>query len=117
MNQFNAQKGCCAYCETSIELIRRIIEAARNDKTVFYRFRGTRGGGIRGESLEVERRDPDAGYNPANCSLACYFCNNDKSNVYTESDYQTFFGPARKRHFQHLADRLGLTKPPMVARD
>jgi hypothetical protein len=104
------QKGCCAYCRTPIKLIRSIVEAVRekNDGTIFRKLRAVGGDGVRGLSLEIDRRDPDLGYTRENCALVCYFCNNDKSYVYRDDDYETFFGPARKAHFEELARRLGL---------
>lgn len=106
------QEGRCAYCETSILLIRRIIDevSLSNDKTMFHRFRGVRGGRVHGRTLEVEQRGPDAGYTPENCSLVCYFCNNDKSYVYSEADYRKFFAAGRKQHFESVARRLGIIR-------
>jgi len=35
----------------------------------------------RGMSLEIDRIDASKGYSPENCELACYPCNNAKSNI------------------------------------
>jgi len=107
-NQLRAQNGSCFYCETPIVVIREIVDRAASDATIFHQLRKVGNSGVRGRSLEVERRDPNAEYSSVNCRLACYFCNNDKSYVYTEADYKEFFGSARKRHFAFLAKRLGI---------
>ncbi|WP_143275302.1 hypothetical protein [Bradyrhizobium canariense] len=61
---------------------------------------------LAGARHELERKNPDAGYSPENCTLICYYCNNDKSYVYSEDEYRQFFAPARARHFDYLANNL-----------
>jgi hypothetical protein len=63
-------------------------------------------GGIRGPSLEVDKKDPHEGYTEGNCVLVCYFCNNDKSYIYPAEDYRRIFGGARRRHFEYVAGEL-----------
>lgn len=110
VNKLREQDGKCAYCETSITLIQKIVEKSRAtpEPVIFHQLRRVRGEGFRGSTLEIEKRNPNLGYNPDNCALICYFCNNDKSSLYTEKDYREFFGPNRKRHFITLADRLDI---------
>ena len=98
--QFDKQHGRCAYCQTSIDLIRSLIQAD------FLRTRKTRGDGNRGTRLELERKDPCGSSGPDNCVLVCMCCNNDKSNVYDHEQYEQFFGPNRKAHYQWLATKL-----------
>jgi len=43
--------------------------------------------GRRGKRLEVDRIESKEPYSPENCVLACYPCNNAKSDVFT---YQEF---------------------------
>jgi hypothetical protein len=87
---------CCHYCGSSIFDIRSLIEKK------FLKGRNTRGGGIRGLVLEVDRKDNDESYNPNNCVLACYLCNNDKSSVVNSDDYLKFMGEGRKKYIEHL---------------
>ena len=50
----------------------------------------------RGKNLEVERKDSVSNeYNADNCVLACYFCNNDKSNVFNEAEYREYLSDRR----------------------
>jgi len=44
-------------------------------------------GGRRGQNLEVDRIESKELYSPDNCVLACYPCNNAKSDVFS---YQEF---------------------------
>jgi hypothetical protein len=48
-------------------------------------------GRSRGVWLEVDRLNPNGLYSGANCVLACYFCNNDKSDVFNGVTYPQFF--------------------------
>ena len=37
-----------------------------------------------------------------NCVLACYYCNNDKSNIFEGREYKTFYSMGRNMHFKEL---------------
>jgi len=50
----------------------------------------------RGYWLEVDRKNPVGNYSKENCVPSCYFCNNDKSDVFTDIQYKEF-----------VKDRLG----------
>ncbi|WP_088656297.1 hypothetical protein [Geofilum rhodophaeum] len=85
ITQFEKQKGCCYYCKTEESVLTKLFEkkytSAKRPN--------------RGKHLEVERRDSDSNkYNKDNCVLACYFCNNDKSDIFSEDEY-----------FEYLKDR------------
>ena len=92
------QNNCCYYCSTPIELIQRLIAAK------LLATRKTGGGGYRGGHLEIDKQGSD--YSPETCVLACYYCNNDKSYIFSQADYKTFMGPAKHAYFQHLARQL-----------
>jgi len=50
----------------------------------------------RGNHLELERRDAKNNYySPENCVLACYFCNNDKSDIFDENEYLEYLKDRR----------------------
>ncbi len=86
-NQHQSQEGKCYYCKTDEKIIAILFE-----KKFQNRKRTTRG-----KHLEIERRDStDNLYNEANCVLACYFCNNDKSDIFEENEY-----------LEYLKDRKG----------
>ena len=68
------QKGLCEYCHLP------------GDTTTYYRIEGFRMG-RRGFSLEVDRKDAKGQYSPENCVLACYPCNNAKSDVFSYEEF------------------------------
>jgi hypothetical protein len=85
LTQFKKQNACCYYCKTEESVI---AELFANKYTSTKRPN-------RGKHLEVERRDSDSNkYSKENCVLACYFCNNDKSDIFSEKEY-----------FEYLKDR------------
>ena len=47
-------------------------------------------GRARGVWLEIDRKEPKGKYSKNNCVLSCYFCNNDKSDVFNEKEYNNF---------------------------
>jgi 5-methylcytosine-specific restriction endonuclease McrA len=100
--RFRLQKGSCYYCETSILLIAELIKEKQLPA------RKVAGNGFRGSNLEVERLDSHGPYDRANCVLACYYCNNDKSYTSNADDYRTFFGPARKAYYEMLATKANI---------
>lgn len=86
-SQYQKQDGKCYYCKTNEEIIATLFE-----KKFQKRKRTTRG-----KHLEIERRDAKGNlYNEENCVLACYFCNNDKSDIFEENEY-----------LEYLKDRKG----------
>ena len=87
IKQYEIQNGKCYYCKTDEKIISTLFE-----KKFHNRKRTTRG-----KHLEIERRNStDNLYNAENCVLACYFCNNDKSDIFDESEY-----------LEYLKDRKG----------
>jgi 5-methylcytosine-specific restriction endonuclease McrA len=43
--------------------------------------------GKRGKNLEVDKKDNAKPYSPGNCVLACYPCNNAKSDVFSYEEF------------------------------
>ena len=79
----NRKKGCyyCGLSENqSKELAFKLGSKRFPDKEVKKK-------GSRGLNLEVDRKVPDGNYSAENCVLACYFCNNDKSDVFNHNQY------------------------------
>lgn len=54
----------------------------------FIRIWGPFYGGKRGSTLEVDRRENEAGYKISNCVLACAICNNAKSDKFTYGEFK-----------------------------
>ena len=102
VNWWQMQAAQCAYCETPISIIKNLIEHKR------LHARKVSGQGLRGLVLELDRKDPGGPYSKQNCALACYYCNNDKSYIYSAEAYLKYFGQNRKKHFEALAAELDL---------
>jgi hypothetical protein len=50
----------------------------------------------RGKFLEIDRKNPNNDYSSENCNLCCYFCNNDKSDIFTDKQYVEFAAPQKR---------------------
>lgn len=99
-SKLNEQDYKCYYCETSIIVIRCLIEQGK------LRVRKVKGEGFRGAVLEIDKKINELGYLKENCVLSCYYCNNDKSYTLDANDYKEFFGIARHAYFDHLFKSL-----------
>ena len=81
---FLSHEKSCFYCgieEYKLEVIfgEKGIQTKRN----------------RGKKLELERKDAKTNqYAPNNCVLACYVCNNHKSDLISEKDHKRYFADA-----------------------
>lgn len=103
LDQFLKQNGKCCYCETPISLIRELIDA----NLLKVRAVGKNSKGRRGYRLEIERINTDNNvYEPSNCMLSCYYCNNDKSYIFPNDDYKKFLAPSKAQYFNYLAKKL-----------
>jgi len=72
--QLKKQDGSCHYCQLP-----------GNTKKYYGKwFRK----GRRGQNLEVDRKDNGRPYSPENCVLACYPCNNAKSDVFSYGEFR-----------------------------
>ncbi|MDP4266387.1 MAG: hypothetical protein Q8880_03010 [Bacteroidota bacterium] len=55
----------------------------------------------RGPSLELERKNTDTNiYNEENCIMACYFCNNHKSDIISAEDHKKYFAESIKNYLE-----------------
>lgn len=89
----------CFYCGLSEEVSQEIVYKGLL-KSNRFPFKGKITRGVnRGYWLEIDRKKPKGKYSHANCELSCYFCNNDKSDVFNAPQYRKF-----------MQDRLGFLK-------
>jgi len=76
---YSMQEKCCAYCGlTALESLQ-----------LYFRFPESTRGGKRGKRLELDRRDSSIkDYSKLeNLILACYWCNNAKTNYFTYDEF------------------------------
>lgn len=99
LNWYNSQEKICKYCNlTEIESQKIVITGVLTSNR--FPQNGIIGRGTsRGVWLEVDRLNPKGKYSRENSVLCCYFCNNDKSDVFNNEDYLKFQN-----------DRLGFLK-------
>ena len=89
---YRVQPRKCAYCTIQESILvdlftRKVLTSNRN----------------RGKSLEIERKDSTSNkYNKKNCILACYFCNNHKSDIISKDDHVKYFA---KPIYKYLTDK------------
>ncbi|HEC1764533.1 TPA: hypothetical protein R1722_001277 [Campylobacter lari] len=57
-------------------------------------------------SLQIERLNPDKGYNEENCVLACCICNNAKSDMISASDFKDYFSDSVKNFYENLLKNI-----------
>ena len=87
----NEEQVCC-YCGITEENLEAIKKNGWGTKR------------RRGSKLEVERVDTNSNnYSESNCALACYFCNNHKSDVITKEDFSTYFKEPMKLYLEKLS--------------
>lgn len=96
---YKSQPSTCGYCGIEEKKLRELFGG---DKPFLETKRG------RGKSLELERRDSKSNeYSEVNCILACYLCNNHKSDLISEEDHKKYFtGQIR----QYLEDKYSEMK-------
>ncbi len=96
LKQYKKQKGGCYYCHTEESIIATLF----TNKFTSAKRR------TRGLHLEVERKDSKGNkYNVKNCVLACYFCNNDKSDIFSDKEYFRYLNN-RKQFFTDEYNKL-----------
>ena len=86
---YNLLEKKCFYCGISEEQFRFIV---MNGILKSKRFpeNGEFKRGSRGYYLELDKKDSSLKYSIDNCVLSCYFCNNDKSDVFNSEEYLNF---------------------------
>jgi 5-methylcytosine-specific restriction endonuclease McrA len=87
---YEKQKLECHYCGLKEEELQKIVMDGLLKSNRFPQSGIIKRGQARGVWLEVDRLDPKENYSEKNCVLCCYFCNNDKSDVFNGDMYKKF---------------------------
>lgn len=74
LKQYESPK--CYYCGIPEVTIKKIYWDTRETKRPPTRVR-----------LELDRKDPNGNYNPDNVVLACFVCNNAKSDIFSAEEF------------------------------
>lgn len=92
----SAELGCY-YCGIDKKTVTDLIEhnQIKSNRFFTHKYKNQSGEekcGTRGRSFEVDRKNPNGPYSKDNCVLCCYFCNNDKSDIFSADQYIEFIG-------------------------
>ena len=69
---------CCYYCGITQDELNHLHALGLNNKRT-----------TRGKTLEIERKIPDERYsNISNLTYSCYWCNNAKTDTFTEEEFK-----------------------------
>ena len=91
---YEKQPKKCIYCGIEEEKLQRIFDV---ENGILHTKRN------RGRFLELERKDAKNNeYSPDNCALACYLCNNHKSDLISVTDHKKYFA---KDIYKYLNDK------------
>lgn len=90
LNWYNEQKKECYYCGLKEQEMQEIVMKGLLKSNRFPQNGIIGRGQSRGVWLEVDRLKPKEKYSRENCVLCCYFCNNDKSDVFEGYEYKKF---------------------------
>lgn len=87
---YSKQDKVCHYCGIREAEMQEIVMTGVLTSNRFPQNGIIGRGQSRGVWLEVDRLQPKENYSRNNCVLSCYFCNNDKSDVFEGNDYKEF---------------------------
>lgn len=87
---YNEQEKECYYCGLKEQEMQEIAMKGILKSNRFPQNGIIGRGQSRGVWLEVDRLNPKENYSRENCVLCCYFCNNDKSDVFQGNEYKEF---------------------------
>ncbi|MBK9637726.1 MAG: hypothetical protein IPO63_07850 [Bacteroidetes bacterium] len=90
-NWYSTLPKVCYYCGLIEAELQELIMTSKLTSKRFPEKGVSKQGKSRGQWLEFDRMHPEGKYSKANCVLSCYFCNNDKSDIFTAEEYKHFF--------------------------
>lgn len=82
--------GTCFYCGLTERESQKIVHDGLLTSKRFPLGGRFSQGVNRGYWLEIDKRNPKGQYSRENSVPCCYFCNNDKSDVFTDEQYKEF---------------------------
>jgi hypothetical protein len=105
LDWYRSQPGECSICGVLELDLQKLISANLLESKRFPQNGLIQRGRTRGWWLEVDRNNPIKNYSEENCTLVCYFCNNDKSDVFQIDEYRKFRNN-RYGYIKNLVDVL-----------
>ncbi len=102
LDWYNSEEKICKYCGLTEEESQKIVMTSILKSNRFPENGKIEQGKSRGVWLEVDRLEPKGKYSRKNSVLCCYFCNNDKSDVFSGEEYLKF----RENRIEYLRNKL-----------
>lgn len=88
----------CHYCKVSERDIQMLVHVGKIKSKRFPLGGKLTRGVNRGYWLEIDRKTPNGKYYKENCVPCCYFCNNDKSDIFNDLEYKKYM----KNRYKYL---------------
>ena len=104
-NWYSSKEKKCHFCELKEEECQEIVVTGILKSNRFPKNGKLGRGKSRGMWLEIDRLKPKDNYSLNNCVLCCYFCNNDKSDIFHGNDYREFQND-RIGYLRHLLKEM-----------
>ena len=89
-NWYESQEKVCYFCGLKEEESQKIVMTGILKSERFPQNGALGRGQSRGMWLEIAKFKPKDNYLLDNCMLCCYFCHNDKSDVFNGQEYKEF---------------------------
>ena len=96
LNWHNSQKDRCGYCGVTQSELLEVVNIRGGNLTLNNKTKRSKG------ALEIEKRDPAKEYTNENSILCCPLCNNAKSNLISEDDWNEFFVSSMKAFYKSI---------------
>ncbi|MFW5803636.1 MAG: hypothetical protein ACOCWG_00225 [bacterium] len=90
----HSKADTCGYCKITLETINLLVNKKKIFKKPYQR----------GYSMEIDRRKPNLEYTAENCVPCCYWCNNAKTDEFTDDEFISIAKEIRKSLENRLAD-------------
>ena len=96
----------CKYCGLKERDSQKLVHNGILTSLRFPIYKITSQGVNRGYWLEIDKKDPKGLYSRQNCNPACYFCNNDKSDVFSDTEYKEIIENGWKGYISKLISNI-----------
>ncbi|HEC1783445.1 TPA: hypothetical protein R1737_001518 [Campylobacter lari] len=94
--KIDEENRTCHYCGIKENILKNNLFG--DDKPINSKKRAFNG------KLQIERLDPDQGYNEENCVLACCICNNAKSDMISAENFKKYFKTPIESFYKDLLE-------------
>ena len=90
----HSKADTCEYCKITLDTINQLA----NNKKIFKKTYQ------RGYTMEIDRKKPNLEYTKENCVPCCYWCNNAKTDEFTDEEFLPIATEIRKALENRLPD-------------